>query len=64
VGPQAIVAEGLYLLGLLDAINIPYTIIDKPDEISLMSRFDRQTHTVCRPMAVLLTRDLLRGSRG
>jgi hypothetical protein len=58
------VADGLYLVGLLDAINLPYTIIDNPDEISLMSRFYRQTRSVCRPMAVVLTCDLLRGSRG
>jgi sulfopyruvate decarboxylase subunit alpha len=57
------VANGLYLLRVLDAINIPYTIIDKLDEVSLISRFYRQTRTVSRPMAVLFTRDLLRGSR-
>jgi hypothetical protein len=44
---------GLHLLGALAAINF-YTINDKPDEISLMSRFCRQTYAVCRPMAVLL----------
>jgi sulfopyruvate decarboxylase subunit alpha len=56
-------ANGLYLLRVLDALNMPYTIIDGPEQISLISRFYRQTRTVYRPMAVLLTRDFLRGNR-
>jgi hypothetical protein len=55
-----ITADGLYLVDVLDAINMPYTIIDNPDEIPPMLRFYRQTRSVCRPMAVLFTR----GSRG
>jgi sulfopyruvate decarboxylase alpha subunit len=57
------ISNGLYLLRVIDAINMPYAIIDKPDEIPLISRFYRHTRTVSRPMAVLLTRDLLRGSQ-
>jgi sulfopyruvate decarboxylase subunit alpha len=57
-------ANGLYLLRVLDAINMPYAIIDRPDEISLISRFYRQTRTVSRGMSVLFTRDLLKGPRG
>jgi sulfopyruvate decarboxylase subunit alpha len=56
------ISNGLYLLRVIDAINMPYVIIDKPDEIALISRSYRHTRTVSRPMAVLLTRDLLRGS--
>jgi sulfopyruvate decarboxylase alpha subunit len=56
------VSNGLYLLPVLDAIDMPYTIIDKPAEIPLISRCYRHTRTVSRPMAVLFTRDLLRGS--
>ncbi len=56
------VSNGLYLLPVLDAINMPYTIIDKPEEISLISRCYRHTRTYSRPMVVLFTRDLLRGS--
>jgi sulfopyruvate decarboxylase subunit alpha len=56
------ISNGLYLLAVIDAINMPYVIIDKPDEIPLISRFYRHTRTISRPMAVLLTRDLLRGS--
>jgi len=57
------ISNGLYLLRVIDAINMPYAIIDKPDEIPLISRSYRHTRTVSRPMAVLLTRDLLRGSQ-
>jgi hypothetical protein len=51
---------GPHPLGVLHAINMSYTIIDSPDEISLTLRFDRQTRSVS---GRLLTRDLLRGSR-
>ena len=57
------VSNGLYLLPVLDAIDMPYTIIKRPEEISLISRCYHHTRTVSRPMVVLLTRDLLRGDR-
>jgi sulfopyruvate decarboxylase subunit alpha len=57
------VANGLYLLRVLDAINMPHAIIDKPDEIPQLSRFYRHTRIMSRPMVVLFTRDLLRGGR-
>jgi sulfopyruvate decarboxylase subunit alpha len=55
------ISNGLYLLPVLDAISMPYQIIDKPDDIPLISRAYRHTRTFSRPMAVLFTRDLLRG---
>jgi sulfopyruvate decarboxylase TPP-binding subunit len=55
-------SNGLYLLPVLDAISMPYQIIDKPDEIGLIGRFYRHSRTFSRPMVVLLTRDLLRGA--
>ena len=55
------ISNGLYLRPVLDAINMPYQIIDRPDEISSISRCYHHTRTFSRPMAVLLTRDLLRG---
>jgi sulfopyruvate decarboxylase alpha subunit len=57
------ISNGLYLLRVIDAINMPYAIIDKPDDIRLISRSYRHTRTFSRPMAVLLTRDVLRGSQ-
>jgi hypothetical protein len=42
-------ADGLYPVGVLDAISMSYTLIDKPDEISLMSRCYRQTQPFAGP---------------
>jgi len=58
------VSNGLYLLPVFDAISMPYRIIDKPDDIPAISRCYRHTRTYSRPMAVLFTRDLLRGGNG
>ena len=46
---------------MLDAIDMPYQIIDRPDDIPLISRCYHHTRTFSRPMVVLFTRDLLRG---
>jgi sulfopyruvate decarboxylase subunit alpha len=56
------ISNGLYLRAVLDAINMPYQIIDRGEDISSISRCYHHTRTFSRPMAVLLTRDLLRGS--
>jgi sulfopyruvate decarboxylase subunit alpha len=55
------VSNGLYLLPVLNAISMPHQIIDKPEEIGLISRCYTHTRTYSRPMVVLFTRDLLRG---
>ena len=54
-------SNGLYLQPVLQAIGMPYQIIERPQEIGMISRVYHQSRTVARPMAVLLTRDLLRG---
>jgi sulfopyruvate decarboxylase TPP-binding subunit len=58
------VSNGLYLLPLLAAIDLPYAIIDTPAQIPLISRCYHHTRTISRPTVVLLTRVLLRGGRG
>jgi sulfopyruvate decarboxylase alpha subunit len=58
------VSNGLYLRPVLDAIDLPYQVIDKPEDIPSISRCYRHTRTFARPMAVILTRDLLRGASG
>ena len=55
------ISNGLYLLPVLNAISMPYQIIDRPEEIDLISRCYQHTRTYSRPMVVLFTRDLLRG---
>jgi hypothetical protein len=48
----------------MEAIDLPYQVIDEPGDIGLISRAYRHTRTFCRPFAVLFTRDLLRGQGG
>jgi sulfopyruvate decarboxylase subunit alpha len=55
------ISNGLYLLPVLDAIKMPYQIIDKPEDVGLISRSYQYTRDYSRPMVVLFTRDLLRG---
>jgi len=55
------ISNGLYLLPVLDAIRMPYRIIDDADDLGLISRSYRYTRDYSRPMVVLFTRDLLRG---
>ena len=56
-------SNSLYLRPVLDAIDMPYRIIDQPGDVSSISRCYHHTRTFSRPMAVIFTRDLLRGSR-
>src|SRR5215831_5345500 len=55
------VSNSLYLRPVLDAINMPYQIIDAPSDVRSISRCYHHTRTFSRPMAVIFTRDLLRG---
>src|SRR6266404_8474003 len=55
------ISNGLYLRAVLDAINMPYQVIDDAGDIGLISRSYHHTRTFSRPMVVLFTRDLLRG---
>ena len=56
------ISNGLYLLPVLQAIDMPYTIIDRPEDLPLISKAYHHTRTFSRPAVALLTRDLLRGS--
>ena len=54
------VSNGLYLRRVIDAIDMPCTIIGKPEEIPLLSRAYRHSRSFYRSTVVALTRDLLR----
>ena len=56
------ISNGLYLLPVLDAIDMPYKIMDRPEDIHLISRCYRHARTFSRPTAALFTRDFLRRS--
>src|SRR6202163_4659562 len=47
------ISNGLYLQPVLDAINLPTLIIERPDDIGLISRCYHYTRTFSRPMVVL-----------
>ena len=55
------VSNGLYLRSVLEGINMPYQVLDSRQDIPSISRCYRHTRIYGRPMAVLLTRDLLLG---
>jgi sulfopyruvate decarboxylase subunit alpha len=55
------ISNSIYLRPVLEAINMPYQIIERRADISAISRCYRHTRTYARPMAVIFTRDLLRG---
>ena len=46
---------------VLESINLGYEVIDRREDIGLISRCYRHTRTFARPMAVVFTRALLRG---
>ena len=45
----------------MDAISMPYRIVDKPEDIREIGRAYTHSRTFVRPTTVVLTRDLLRG---
>ena len=54
------VSNGLYLKPILDAMNLHYTIVDKPEDIGMIKKVYRHSQIYSRPTVVALTRDLLR----
>ncbi len=53
-------SNGLYLKPVLEAIDLPYTVIDRTEEIGAISRAYHHSRTVSRPAVVAMTRGLLR----
>lgn len=54
------VSNGLYLRPVMDAIDIPYVVVDRMDELSQIGRAYTHSKTFCRPTVVALTRDILK----
>jgi sulfopyruvate decarboxylase subunit alpha len=54
------ISNGLYLQPVLQAIDLPYTIISRPEEIGAIGKSYRHSRNFARATAVLLTRELLR----
>jgi sulfopyruvate decarboxylase alpha subunit len=55
------VSNGLYLLPMLDAISLPYTIVERPEQFSVIPTAFTHSRTINRPVVVAFTRDVLRG---
>ena len=55
------VSNGLYLLPVMDSINLPYMMIDSRDKIPHIKRAWDHSRTISRPTVAVLTRDVLRG---
>jgi sulfopyruvate decarboxylase subunit alpha len=54
------ISNGLYFEPVLKAIDMPYTIVDRPELIPEIGRAYHHSRTFSRPTVVALTRDLLR----
>src|SRR3954466_14173823 len=54
------ISNGLYLEPVLRAINLPYVIVSRAEDLGEIGRAYRHSRTFARPSAVLLTRELLR----
>ena len=55
------VSNGLYLLPVMEAISLPYMIIDSRDKIPDIKRAYDHSRTISRPVVAIMTRDVLRG---
>ncbi len=55
------VSNGLYLRRVMDAINLPFTVIESRDRIPEITRAYEHTRTFNRPAVVAFTRSVLRG---
>jgi sulfopyruvate decarboxylase TPP-binding subunit len=54
------VSNGLYLRPVIEAIDMPFAVVDTPEEIAQIGRAYRHSRNFSRPAVVALTRDLLR----
>lgn len=54
------VSNGLYLKPVLEAIDMPYVIVDRAEDLGQISRAYTHSRTFCRPTVVALTRDVLK----
>jgi len=54
------ISNGLYLQPVLNAISLPYMIINEPEDLGTITRAYHHSRTFSRPTVVALTRDLLK----
>ena len=56
------VSNGLYLQPVLQAIDLPYTIVERNEQISMITKSLAQMRVMARPIVVAFTESLLRGN--
>lgn len=54
------VSNGLYLKPVLDAINMPFAVLDKDEDMPMIGKVFRYTRTFSRSAVVAMTRNFLR----
>ncbi len=57
------VSNGLYLEPVMRAIDLPYTVIERADDLGEIGRAWEHTKITARPAVVGFTREILRGER-
>lgn len=57
------VSNGLYLEPVMRAIDLPYTVIERAEDLGEISRAWHHAKITARPAVVGFTRDVLRGER-
>jgi sulfopyruvate decarboxylase alpha subunit len=57
------VSNGLYLEPVMRAIDLPYTVIERADELGEIGRAWEHARITARPAVVGFTREVLRGER-
>lgn len=55
------VSNALYLRSVMEAMSLPYTIVDSTEKISVIPAAYRQARAMNRPVVVAFTRAVLRG---
>ena len=55
------VSNGLYLVPMVESINLPFRIIESRDKLSGIGAAYRHSRVINRPVVVALTRDVLSG---
>ena len=55
------VSNGLYLEPVMQSIDLPYTVIERRDQLGEIRRAEAHSRTISRPVVVGFTRDLLYG---
>ena len=55
------VSNGLYLEPVMQAIDLPYTVIERRDQLDEIRRADAHSRIIARPVVVGFTRDFLYG---